>query len=103
MIDIVSRSNGVGQVISMTFAVVCGVLLLLIVGAQDLLLRLWGPCRLRGRRRGRRGRRGSHRGFLLGLRPIKTKKVGWRLGNLAGNFFFFTGNPTPSLISVSSL
>lgn len=74
MIDIVSRSNGVGQVISMTFAVVCGVLLLLIVGAQDLLLRLWGPCRLRGRRRGRRGRRGSHRGFLLGLRPIKTKK-----------------------------
>lgn len=76
--DVESGSNGLGQMsvclrcVALTFAVVCGVLLLLIVGAQDLLLRLWGPCRLRGRRRGRRGRRGGHRGFLLGLRPANT-------------------------------
>lgn len=56
----------------LTFAIVCWVLLLLIVGAQDLLLRLWGPCRLGGRWRGRWGRRCDHWGFLLGLRPGKT-------------------------------
>lgn len=56
----------------LTFAVVCWVLLLLIVGAQDLLLWLWGPSRLGGRWRGRRGRRYAHWGFLLGLRPGKT-------------------------------
>ncbi|TNN75976.1 hypothetical protein EYF80_013739 [Liparis tanakae] len=57
---------------ALTFAVVRGVLLLLIVGAKDLLLRLRGPCRLRGGRRERRGRRGTHRRFLLGLRPVNT-------------------------------
>lgn len=57
----------------LTFAVIRRVLLLLIVGAQDLLLRLRGPRRLRGRRRGRRGRRDTRRGFLLRLRPADDK------------------------------
>lgn len=59
--------------VTLTFTVVCWVLLLLIIRAQYLFLRLCRPCQLRWRWRRRRGRgRGTNRGFLLGFRPVNT-------------------------------